>query len=115
MHLRLTLAAAIAILGAAGGCSSAQPPFQPAPPTTGPAEPTDVGVDRMEQVLTGTIARTGSCTILIVGDRRLPLLGAESVAVGSRVTVRGSPVAMPVACTGVEAGQALRVTTIRPA
>ncbi len=115
MRVLLTLAAAMAILGAASGCSSAQPPpAGPAAPTTGAAEPTDVAVDRMEQVLTGTIERTGSCTVLVVGDRRLPLLDADSLAIGSRVTIRGSPVPVPEACTAIQAGQALRVTTVRP-
>jgi hypothetical protein len=113
----------IALLSAwvcVAGCSSVGPTHSPTTPTPAPTsaasvEPTDIAIDRMEQVLTGTIERTGLCTVLAIGDRRLPLLGADSLAVGSQVTVRGSPVAVPPACSGTGAGQALRVATVRPA
>src|SRR5262245_5633934 len=120
--MRLGAVAAIATLvgvsTACLGCASATPRSEPTRPVTvvpTAVEPTDVAIDRMEQVLTGTVQRIGSCTVLVLGERRLPMVGVDSVAEGSRVTVRGSPVAVPSLCSRVGAGQALRVTTVRPA
>jgi len=123
MRVRALVVVATMFLGAslAGyGCAPAIPSPEPtqtptAVTTSVRAGPTDIAVDRMEQVLTGTVERIGLCTVLIVGDRRLPLVDADAVLPGSRVTVRGSPVSVPSPCSGVGVGQALRVTTVRPA
>jgi hypothetical protein len=68
-------------------------------------------------VLTGTVRRTGGCTVLLVGTRRWPLVGdlAASLAAGSRVTVSGGLYPVSGACSATESGPAIRVTSVQPA
>jgi hypothetical protein len=105
--------------------SATTPPRGGGGDTTDPADPdsppvvlpTDVPVDPIERVLTGTVRRTGGCTVLLVGTRRWPLVGdlAASLAAGSRVTVSGSLYPVSGACSATESGPAIRVTSVQPA
>ena len=90
------------------------PPSPGSPPVV---LPTDVPVDPIERVLTGTVRRTGGCTVLLVGTRRWPLVGdlATSLTVDSRLTVSGGVFPVSGACSPTESGPAIRVTSVQPA
>jgi hypothetical protein len=79
--------------------------------------PTDVPVDPIERVLTGTVRRTGSCTVLVVGTRRWPLVGdlADRLTASGRFTVSGTMYPLSGGCAATESGPALRVTSVQPA
>jgi hypothetical protein len=72
------------------------------------------------RTLSGTVQRTGSCTILVVrpgqgpgqGSRRWALTGAVAAGlrVGQSVTVSGHVTPAPPACDGLPVTQAMRVT-----
>jgi hypothetical protein len=96
------------------GGDPADPPDPGSPPAV---LPTDVPVDPVERVLTGTVRRTGSCTVLLVGDRRWPLIGdlAGGLIAGRRVTVSGPVYPLSGACSAAGRGPAIRVTSVQPA
>ena len=97
-----------------GGGEPTDPANQGSPPVV---LPTDVPVDPIERVLTGTVRRTGSCTVLLVGTRRWPLVGelADRLTAGSQVTVSGGLYPVSGTCSATESGPALRVTSVQPA
>lgn len=67
-----------------------------------------------ERRLTGTITRSGGCTVLVVGTRRWALVGpgATTLSEGVRMRVTGTLTPMPAGCT---ADLALSFTRAEPA
>jgi hypothetical protein len=67
-----------------------------------------------ERRLTGTISRSGGCTVLVVGTRRWALVGhgVTTLADGTLMRVTGTLTTVP---TGCPADMALSVTRAEPA
>jgi hypothetical protein len=65
----------------------------------------------MQRTVTGTVVRTGGCTVLVVGQVRWVLTGdiAATLAAGSRMKVTGNLTNQPSSCAG-EDGPVLQVT-----
>jgi hypothetical protein len=101
------------------------PPRSPTPPRpTPPTTKQPPGTDDLPGPLplpqrryTGLVERVGDCTTLLTGGRRVALTGpmADSLRVGQRVTVTGSPAVVPDTCARREAVQAVQVTGAEPA
>ena len=92
------------------------PPGRPLPPTTGGTVGPNDEVPREPmwgtRTLTGTVQRSGTCTMLLVGQRRWALAGpvADGLAAGRRVKVTGHLTPRLAVCTGQETVQTVQVT-----
>jgi hypothetical protein len=93
-------------------------PAEPGTPPTGATVwPTDeVPYDPIQRTVTGIVERNGGCTVLVVGTHRWALMGnlADSLEVGSRMTVTGNLTHQPPSCT-TAAESELQVTRAVPA
>ncbi|TDC43855.1 hypothetical protein [Micromonospora sp. KC213] len=66
------------------------------------------------RTLTGTVKRSGGCTMLVVGTRRWALTGAAAEALnpGDRVTVHGALAPRPAACADRDLAQTVAVARV---
>ena len=103
--------------GPSAARSTAPPPTSSGAPAPGvTASPgSELPYDPIPRTLTGSVERSGGCTVLVVGARRWALTGAlaGSLTVGSRVTVTGNLIQVPDSCSA-EQGPAVQVTRLMP-
>jgi len=92
------------------------PPREPTGRSPMPPPPSEIQnpLPGPERRLTGTVSRSGGCTVLVVGTRRWALVGhsVATLADGARMRVTGTLTTVPAGCA---ADMAVSVTRAEPA